>query len=412
MRHIEEDDEDIDLEATASFSAVFRPAPPPPETSDSVGPLEVTFHGFRTAAESGDARAAYRVGVCLLEGRGCKPDPEAALSWLLRAADQRDLDAQVMVANCYLRGEIGPVNLAAAVHWLSVAARQGSAEAQFSLGDLYARGVGVPTDRAIAATYWQDAAAQGYARAQLNLALAYVRGEGVPKDMDLALSWLEKSAANGYAKAEYNLGQLYLKGPAEWRNDAGARDYLGRAANRGFAPAQFAYGRLLQRADHPDALDWLRKAAAQDVGAAAYALAGIFKSGGCGELTNPAVADVWLRRAAELKHVPAQYELGRQGLADPTDSQHRAESLRLIARAARKGHAAACYTLSLCYARGVALKVDPVRAWAWMTMAADRGEARAELALPELDAVLVGDDVQRARDLRGDLQALLPPVRA
>lgn len=412
MRHIEEDDEDIDLEATASFSAVFRPAPPPPASPENAGPLEVTFHGFRTAAEGGDARAAYRVGVCLLEGRGCKPDPEAALVWLLRAADQRDVDAQVMVANCYLRGEVGPVNLAAAVHWLGVAARQGSAEAQFSLGDLYARGIGVTADRATAAAHWQDAATQGHARAQLNLALAFVRGEGVPKDMELALSWLEKSAANGYAKAEYNLGQLYLKGPSEWRNEDSARDYLRRAANRGFAPAQFAYGRLLQRADHPDALNWLRKAAAQDMGAAAYALAGIFKAGGCGELTNPSVADVWLRRAADLKYVPAQYELGRLGLADPIDSQHRAESLRLIARAARKGHAAACYTLSLCYARGVALKVDPVRAWAWMTMAADRGEARAELKLPELAAALVGEDGELARAMRGHLQALLPPVRA
>ena len=125
------------------------------------------------------------------------------------------------------------------------------------------------------------------------------------------------------------------------------------------------------------------EAAAQELGQAAFALASIFKSGECGELSNPAVADVWLRRAAELKYVPAQFELGRQGLAHTDDPLQLAEAVRLIARAARKGHAAACYTLSACYARGLALEVDPARAWAWLTLAAQRGDARAELKLPE-----------------------------
>ena len=406
------DDDDLDLEATASFSAILRPAAPPPAVAEGIGPLEITFHGFKTAAEAGDVRAAYRVGICLLEGRGCVQDLQAALAWLLRAADQRDLDAQVMVASCYLRGVGGPVNVSGAVQWLEIAARHGSAEAQFSLGDLHARGAGVKADKAAAAALWQDAAAQGYARAQLNLALAYVRGDGVPVDMPLALSWLTRAADSGYAKAEYNLGQLYLKGAPEWRNAEAARDYLRRAANRGFAQAQLAYGRVLQNADAPDALDWLRKAAAQELGQAAFALAGIFKSGGCGEVSNPAVADVWLRRAAELKYVPAQFELGRQGLSQTDDPLRLAESVRLIARAARKGHPPACYTLSACYARGLALEVDNARAWAWLTLAAQRGDARAELKLPELEARLDAEGLVRARDMLGHLQPLLPPVKA
>jgi len=227
MKPVDMDDDDLDLEATASFSAVLRPAAPPPAVAEGIGPLEITFHGFKTAAEAGDVRAAYRVGICLLEGRGCVQDLPAALAWLLRAADQRDLDAQVMVASCYLRGEGGPVNVPAAVQWLEIAARHGSAEAQFSLGDLRARGAGVKADKAAAAALWQDAAEQGYARAQLNLALAYVRGDGVPVDMPLALSWLTRAADSGYAKAEYNLGQLYLKGAPEWRNAEAARTTCG-----------------------------------------------------------------------------------------------------------------------------------------------------------------------------------------
>ena len=120
---------------------------------------------------------------------------------------------------------------------------------------------------------------------------------------------------------------------------------------------------------------------------------------------------IWLRRAAELKHVPAQFELGRQGLAQTDDPLRLAESVRLIARAARKGHAPACYTLSACYARGLALEVDPARAWAWLTLAAERGDARAEVKLPELEARLQEDGMVRARAMLGYLRPLLPPVK-
>ena len=84
MRSVDDDDNNLDLEATARFSAILRPAAPPAAVAEGIGPLEVTFHGFKTAAEAGDVRAAYRVGICLLEGRGCEQDVSAALAWLLR----------------------------------------------------------------------------------------------------------------------------------------------------------------------------------------------------------------------------------------------------------------------------------------------------------------------------------------
>jgi TPR repeat protein len=85
--------------------------------------------------------------------------------------------------------------------------------------------------------------------------------------------------------------------------------------------------------------------------------------------------------------------------------------MRWIVRAAKQGHPRACYTLAGCYGQGLAVQRDPVTAWAWCSIAAERGEPKAELLLPQYLELL--DDGQRAAG-SATLKVLrdkLPPVR-
>jgi TPR repeat protein len=123
------------------------------------------------------------------------------------------------------------------------------------------------------------------------------------------------------------------------------------------------------------------------------------------------MAETWLRKAADLEHPPAQFEVGRRLLAQQAEGEAAEEAMRWIVRAAKQGHPRACYTLAGCYGQGLAVQRDPVTAWAWCSIAAERGEPKAELLLPQYLELL--DDGQRAAG-SATLKVLrdkLPPVR-
>ncbi len=152
-------------------------------------------------AESGDARAAFILGM-----RYAKPDDSS-----------RD-DAQ-------------------AVRWLRQAAEQGLAEGQYNLGILYAGGRGVARDAGQAADWYRKAAEQGLASAQYNLGAQYAVGDGVPRDEQQAATWFQRAALQNVPEAAYNLGVLYDLGRGVNADTATAMRWYERAAERGYHPA-------------------------------------------------------------------------------------------------------------------------------------------------------------------------------
>ncbi len=133
------------------------------------------------------ARLTTYVAAILLIG--CKNDP---LSKVRRAAEMGDARAQFELGMIYDLGEEVPQDSAEAVRWFRKAADQGNAKGQFSLGIMYARGRGVPRDYAEAASWYRQAAEQGYAPAQNKLGLMYEDGYGVPQDFAVAARWFRR----------------------------------------------------------------------------------------------------------------------------------------------------------------------------------------------------------------------------
>jgi len=116
---------------------------------------------YRTAAEQGDAKAQYNLGMCYYNGEGVVKDQTEAVKWWRKAAEQGHAKAQSTLGVYY--SDANPVE---AAKWFRKAAEQGDAQAQYFLGACYDFGNGVAQDKAEATKWLRKSAAQGYKYAQ------------------------------------------------------------------------------------------------------------------------------------------------------------------------------------------------------------------------------------------------------
>ena len=144
--------------------------------------------------------------------QGDPKDYAEAVKWYREAAEQGNAKGQFNLGMMYNKGQGVPQDYAEAAKWYRKAAEQGFAEAQNNLGMMYHAGQGVPQDYAEAARWYRKAAAQGIASAQFNLGLMYDKRQGVPQNFVEAVNWYRKAAEQGNAEAQYNLGMMYFAG--------------------------------------------------------------------------------------------------------------------------------------------------------------------------------------------------------
>jgi TPR repeat protein len=156
---------------------------------------------------------------------------------LLRRAESGDARAAFLLGMRYTGPDDSSRDDVEAVRWLRQAARQGLAEAQYNLGIMYAHGRGVAQDSEQSAKWYRQAAEQGLPSAQYNLAAQYAIGDGVSRDEQRAASWFERAALQDIPEAAYNLGVLYDLGRGVTADAATAMHWYERAAERGYHPA-------------------------------------------------------------------------------------------------------------------------------------------------------------------------------
>ena len=169
---------------------------------------EKAFNLFRQAAEQGDAKGQYNLGVMYDKGLGVPQNYPAAFEWYTKAAEQGNINAQNNLGAMYANGEGVKKDYAKAFEWYIKAVEQGDASAQFNLGVMYYNGSGVKQDYAKAIEWFTKAAKQGHALAQYHLGNLYCKGKGVAKDKSKAMEWYRKAAEQGNKDAENALKQL------------------------------------------------------------------------------------------------------------------------------------------------------------------------------------------------------------
>jgi TPR repeat protein len=132
------------------------------------------------------------------------------------------------------------------------------------------------------------------------------------EEVERALAAVRTRAARGDVVAQFSLAALLYYGGSDLTQ---AVDWLRKAAAQGYGDAEFQLGQLYDfgfgvAQDERVALEWYRKAAAHGSAAAQRAVGDFYRKGR-GVAIDDAEAARWYRRGADGDDVRAQYELGQ-----------------------------------------------------------------------------------------------------
>ena len=151
---------------------------------------------YRRAAEMGDPKGMYKLGVCYDFGEGGLTEDDAkAVELYQKAAEAGYATAMCRLGYCYKYGKGGTKDISKAVEWYQKAAEAGEAWAMYSLGLCYEFGQRELTkDEAKAVEWYQKAAEAGEASAMYKFGYAYECGlGGLTKDEAKAAEWYQKA---------------------------------------------------------------------------------------------------------------------------------------------------------------------------------------------------------------------------
>lgn len=235
-------------------------------------------------AKSGDAQAQYELGMTYFK-KNTKEDDTKALEWLEKSAEQGNLAAKFQLGTMYSIGDGVEKDLDKSVEYLEDSANGGYAEAQYYLGYSYYFGISHEQDVNLGIQWIEKAAKQGYSEAMFALAYAYQRTE--PPEEQKAFEWLLKAANEGSYKvpeAQYEVAMRYLEGEGTEVNVDKAMEYLEKAASQDLREAQYQLGTIyklgkLVEANLEKGIEYISKAAENNYPPAQYDMALMYKDG-------------------------------------------------------------------------------------------------------------------------------------
>lgn len=172
--------------------------------------------------------------------------------------------------------------------------------------------------------------------------------------MAAAAPYYVTAAENDHAEAQYILATMYKTGRGMPRDMKKAVHWYNRSAQSGYALAQFTLGNIFMSGD--------------------------------GVPKNVPMAVKLFRQAAEQGHAQAQYNMGVYNYSVVQDYP---VAEQWFMRGAKQGEPSSQYALGRIYAaphNGV--RLDPVRAFAWLEIAASKGHAKAGRELRALESRL------------------------
>ena len=170
------------------------------------GDFAKAFAAFQKAADEGDSRADFELGVMYLYGRGIPLDDDKAFNSFAKSAK---------------KGNLGGV---------------------FMLGRMYIEGIGTEQDKNKAISIYTEAADEGKHFFQYLLGEYYADGVFVEKDMDKALALLTKAADGGFGYAALKLAEMYEDINFKGADGEKAAKYYIKAAEVGIPKAIFKVG--------------------------------------------------------------------------------------------------------------------------------------------------------------------------
>lgn len=248
----------------------------------------------------------------------------------------------------------------------------GDYRSQYYVGYLYLNGYGgVGQDNEKALFYLRRSAEANYDLAQSLLGFIYSEGKIVPQDKEKALELYNKAAEQNNVSAFLNLGVLYYTGDGVERDTQKAISYFERIPLK----EKPVVGRYLGdiylydagSLDYHKALEYYTIAAKSgDLGA--YHALGYMNQKALGTPENMELAMKYYLYAASQNYAPSQYALGAM------------------------------------YANGDTGARDPIKGYAWISLAVNQKLKAAEEAMKKIDAGMTLSDLDQARRESIDIQ--------
>jgi TPR repeat protein len=208
---------------------------------------------LRKAANMGNAKAEYELGLCYQGGFGLKQDLHQCFLWYTKSAAGGDTDGEEQLGKCYENGWGVEKNLEKAKHWYQASANQGNKESQELLANLGGgQSSGQSSEEILnkALDYFyankysqslplfRQAASMGNAKAQYELGLCYQGGFGLDQDLTQCFNWYTKSAAGGDPDGEEQLGKCYENGWGVNQDLETAKQWYRASARQGSKESQ------------------------------------------------------------------------------------------------------------------------------------------------------------------------------
>lgn len=273
------------------------------------GRFDGAVESFKVAAEGNDAMSLFQLGWLAEDGKGCRLDMIAAVSFYEAAAAAGSILAHQNLGSIFCVAQQDFVrDMPRAIRHFETAAKAGLAAAMSSLGRILWHGTGVPREPDRAREFLQSAARGGDAHALNTLAVIREQEHG-PDSYELNLKMYSDAVRLAHVNENplptYNLASYYLEGKGTTKNPRKARLLFRRAAVAGDPDAQFTLGRMAFC--EPDGPDYANSLA-------------------------------WFERAAEQAHLDAMFLLGRLLMSGQAGVLDCKRGKRMLNDAARMGH--------------------------------------------------------------------------
>ena len=195
--------------AFGSQGAAQAPVSGAPDTTLDLGSL--TLPGLLEAANHGNVKAKYELGLRYGSGSGVSKDSERALQWFEEAALAGIAPAMTQAGSLYALQKGDATNVAEATIWYRKAHAAKDARGTLAFAKLSCEGQGTPRDVPRCALLLDDAIADltpsdtrdglKYALSDESMAMGrrFETGDGVTRDWVLAAAWYGRASALGDA---------------------------------------------------------------------------------------------------------------------------------------------------------------------------------------------------------------------
>lgn len=198
---------------------------------------ETAWFWYWKAADQGNPRALFNLGLMKEKGLGVEANPREAMEWYLKAAEKGEVKAFETLGRKYEFGEIVEKDLDAAIQWYGKGMEKGHRDCFFRAGLVFRNKDYSKHDNVAAIQYLSQAAQVGNVDAFCEIGLMYERGEGVEKDPATAAKWYEQVVERNYERGQFLLGLLYYDGIGVQKERSKGLELLKAAAKVKYPPA-------------------------------------------------------------------------------------------------------------------------------------------------------------------------------